>query len=508
MMKSLGRIILILFLIFPISVFSQSPNYSEDIAPILYSKCTECHNPNGIAPFSLMNYQEASTFSPQMVLSVISGNMPPWPPDTNYQRFAHEKILSANEINKIINWNNLGAPQGDSNLSPTPPNYQNGAKIKASPDYTMNLPIYSSNANSEDEYICFTETTTFNNEKWINAIEVIPGNLSTVHHAIVYIDNSGNSNAVTNDCMGVDGDIIAAYVPGAEPTIFPNGENLKMGVKIPIGAKITTQMHYPAGSAGSIDSTKINFFFYDENENNIREVYNEMVLQNWDLNILPNTNPTYLAEFPPANNTLDTSISLLAIFPHMHLIGKEITTFCIDNNSDTIPLCRIPHWDFEWQGYYNFNNLIKIPTGSKFFSEAKYDNTSSNPHNPNNPPQLITAGENTDDEMFVVFLQYAIYQDGDESLNLSNLLNVSDQEIKPIYKKIDIYPNPINGKYLHIQNYNLFDAKYSIIDISGKNIKNGYIIDKRILIDNISNGEYFLVIINNNIVYTTKFIKF
>ena len=40
---------------------------------------------------------------------------------------------------------------------------------------------------------------------------------------------------------------------------------------------------------GSIDSTKINFFFYDDNENNIREVYNEMVLQNWDLNILPNT---------------------------------------------------------------------------------------------------------------------------------------------------------------------------------------------------------------------------
>ena len=105
------------------------------------------------------------------------------------------------------------------------------------------------------------------------------------------------------------------------------------------------------------------------------------------MNILPNTSPTYLAEFPPANNTLDTSVSLLAIFPHMHLIGKEITTFCIDNNSDTIPLCKIPHWDFEWQGYYNFNNLTKIPAGSKFFSEASYDNTSSNPHNPNSPPQ-------------------------------------------------------------------------------------------------------------------------
>ena len=65
----------------------------------------------------------------------------------------HEKILSADEINKIINWNNLGAPQGDSNLSPTPPNYQNGAKIQTSPDYTMNLPIYSSNYQAKMIYL-------------------------------------------------------------------------------------------------------------------------------------------------------------------------------------------------------------------------------------------------------------------------------------------------------------------------------------------------------------------
>ena len=169
--------------------------------------------------------------------------------------------------------------------------------------------------------------------------------------------------------------------------------------------------------------------------------------------------------------------------------------------------CRIPHWDFEWQGYYNFNKLIKIPAGSKFYSEARYDNTSSNPHNPNNPPQLITAGENTDDEMFVVFLQYAIYQDGDENMNLSNLLNVGKQEVKPVFKKIDIYPNPINGNDLHIKNYDLNNTKYSIIDIFGNTIKNSYIVDEKVLLDDISNGEYLLIIIKNNIIYSSKFIR-
>ena len=64
--------------------------------------------------------------------------------------------------------------------------------------------------------------------------------------------------------------------------------------------------------------------------------------------------------------------------------------------------------------------------------------------------------------MFVVFLQYAIYQNGDENLNLSNL-NVSTQEIKPIFKKIDVYPNPINENYIHIQNNTLNNSNIQLL---------------------------------------------
>ena len=87
------------------------------------------------------------------------------------------------------------------------------------------------------------------------------------------------------------------------------------------------------------------------------------------------------------------------------------------------------------QGYYNFNNLIKIPAGSKFFSEFSYDNTSSNPHNPNSPPQLITAGENTDDEMFVVFLQYIYIRMEMKNLNLSNLQMLAIKRLNQFLKK-------------------------------------------------------------------------
>ena len=445
---------------------SQNTNWSEDIAPILYSNCTECHNNGGIAPFSLMTYQEAFVMSPQIVLSVISGAMPPWPVDTNYQRYAHERILSTSEINDIIEWNNTGKLEGDINLAPNQPLYIPGSKITIQPDYTLELPTYVSNAYNEDEYICFTETTTFNNDKWVKAIEVIPGNLSTVHHVLVYIDNTNNNSTITNDCMGVDGNLIASYAPGTEPTIFPNNANLKMGIKIPAGAKITSQLHYPIGSGGTIDSTKINFFFYENGVTNIREVFNEPLLINYNLYIPPNTSPNFYTEFPDGNNFLTQDMSIISVFPHMHLIGQEITSFGVTPLNDTIPFERITHWDFEWQGAYNFKNLLKVPNGSKFFAEAKYNNTSSNPHNPNNPPQLITFGESTTDEMFVVFLQYTDYQPGDENLILEDLIQVGLKE-ETNFEKLDMYPNPAINKI--IINTEIKDkTNYKILNIDGK----------------------------------------
>jgi len=47
---------------------------------------------------------------------------------------------------------------------------------------------------------------------------------------------------------------------------------------------------------------------------------------------------------------------------------------------------------------------------------ATYDNTLNNPYNPNDPPQTVTWGETTYDEMFIVGLNWVPYQEGDEDI--------------------------------------------------------------------------------------------
>ena len=77
---------------------AQTPTYNEDVACILYEHCTTCHHTGGIAPFSLMEYDDASAAAYGVLGSVNAGTMPPWPPNPNYNTLAHERLLTQNEI--------------------------------------------------------------------------------------------------------------------------------------------------------------------------------------------------------------------------------------------------------------------------------------------------------------------------------------------------------------------------------------------------------------------------
>jgi hypothetical protein len=121
--------------------------------------------------------------------------------------------------------------------------------------------------------------------------------------------------------------------------------------------------------------------------------------------------------------TIRQDISLVTINPHMHLLGKSYLAYAIKPDGDTIPLIRIPRWDFRWQYFYTFPKMLKIPAGSVIVAEGVFDNTTSNPNNPFNPPRTVDglkASMRTTDEMFQLILTFLPYEDGDESIELSS----------------------------------------------------------------------------------------
>lgn len=92
----------------------------------------------------------------------------------------------------------------------------------------------------------------------------------------------------------------------------------------------------------------------------------------------------------------------------MHLLGRKMTVQMTTPDEATRCLIDIQDWDFNWQGAYRYETPVDVPAGSRLSLTAYYDNSSDNPRNPNNPPQSVSWGEATTDEMCIAFLGVTI----------------------------------------------------------------------------------------------------
>ena len=94
---------------------AETPTFSKDVAPILQAKCQECHQPNSIAPMSLITYQEARPWARSIKERVATRQMPPWHIDQSVgvQKFKNDMSLTDEQIDTIVRWVDGGAPQGD-----------------------------------------------------------------------------------------------------------------------------------------------------------------------------------------------------------------------------------------------------------------------------------------------------------------------------------------------------------------------------------------------------------
>lgn len=459
---------------------AQTVNWATDIAPILYEHCVKCHRDGGIAGFSLIGYGNAFSNRNAIAAATDARRMPPWKADPSYRHFALENTLSDAEIQRIQDWAAANGPAGDLAAAPPDPVFATGSEI-GMPDNIIQTPLYTMTA-STDEYRCFVVPNGLTQTAFLRGLEVIPSNHQAIHHVLIFEDTTGQAHL--NDMatpepgyeefggIGVPGArLVGAWVPGARSTLLPPF----MGIKLTPGADLVLQIHYPANAQGLSAMATVNMFFTPTNQG-IREVsiapllnHFPPSLDNYPLNIPANSVKTYHAKY-----TVPVNASLIAVAPHMHLIGQTVTCFARTPQGDTIPLIHIPDWDFHWQGSYTFQKVQKVPIGTKAHVYATYDNTLNNDQNPSDPPQLVTQGEATTDEMLLVYFTYMLYQPGDENIVLdSTLLNTSaTSSPDPRLSDLSLSPNPASER-LQIQ-YELLetaDVQASIVNAGGRVLK-------------------------------------
>ncbi len=373
--------------------------YYERVSRILQNRCGRCHRPATAAPFTLNSYSAAKRRAPMIRLVVEKDVMPPWFSVGDTGPWRNDARLTADEKRDLLAWIDNGMPAGDPETEPLPILYPKGWSIE--PDLIVDIPPNEVPAEGILDYIYRYGTADLDEERYIKAVEVLPGAPEVVHHILFWNEAPDLFQGWKDRDPAVVGEFeileryIAMMVPGQEATRFPRN----FGRSLPPKASLKVQFHYTTSGRAVTDGTKIGFEFADERPQRIVE---------------SNVATAFHFEIPPhakshaitGEYVFPIDGTILSLLPHGHLRAMSYKVWLVGLDGEETLLLDIPDYDFNWQLSYEYQKPLEVPKGSVLKATGWYDNSAENPANPN-PEETVRFGRQTTAEMMVIFFQWS-----------------------------------------------------------------------------------------------------
>ncbi len=381
-------------------------SYSEDIAPILLDNCVACHREGGLGPWAMTDYNMVRGFSLMIREVLRTQRMPPWHADPAHGTFANDRSLPPEQVQKLVHWIEAGAPRcaGPDPLAQHNKHYPVWALDE--PDVIIAIPPTDVPDTGTVEYQYKFVKNPLDKDVWVRATAILPGDRQALHHVITTFAVPGPDGKLRRS-GGISGGL-GGYVPGMEPRNYP--ENT--GVLLPAGAVLRFQMHYTSYGKASTDHSQLGIYLHDKPP---KHSYDTTVFINTKIKI-----PAY------AGNHSDTStrkmkndVLLYSLLPHAHFRGKasEFRAYYPDGSEEL--LLSVPNYDFNWQTTYKLAEPKLIPAGTKVVHKTWWDNSTTNPANPD-PSREVPWGEQSWDEMLFGTMSYRVLQPNErEQLSIS-----------------------------------------------------------------------------------------
>lgn len=406
-----GSIAASMLLLQPHAGFAQSVDelitYAKHIAPILQEKCQICHQPNSIAPMSLLTYQDAKQFAPLIKYKVERRIMPPWHIDTTVgiKEFQNNRGLSDEQIDTIVAWVDGGTPFGDEIDMPPPvkfpdPNRWQLADKFGKPDLIVRSEPYTLAAETQDKWFRPVVETGLTEARWVRAIEMkpsYPDGRKIVHHSLTFLeqDEEGLTGVPTTaaDAQQAAG-LFMEWAVGKVGEVFPPDTGKLM---LP-GSKIRWEVHMHAiGQEVKDNQLELGIYFYPKGY----VPKNRTILKFFDASDRGNLDirPGEIA-VTQQFHVLPAPARLENFQPHMHMRGKAMSIEAIYPDGRNELLSQVNNFQWNWHINYVYDEHVAplLPKGTTVVVTAWHDNTAQNPNNPD-PEQWVGWGDRTVDEM-------------------------------------------------------------------------------------------------------------
>lgn len=390
----------------------EEPNritFNRDLAPVVFRTCAPCHHPGEAAPFSLLTYGDVKSHARQIADLTQKRVMPPWLPEPGEWKFNDDLHLSSGEIALFQEWVKDGMSEGTPADLPPAPKFNPGWQL-GQPDLILLADSsFEVPAAGSDVYWNFIFRVPIEKTRWVKAIEIRPGERRLVHHANLIVDRSGSARRqekspgsgfpgmelqIESESFDPDGHFFF-WKPGTILEPEPSG----MALRLDPGNDLVLNTHLqPSGKPEKIQPS-IGIYFTEKPATKFPLL---LQLENdRKLDIPPGDDNFVVAD----KFTLPEPVSLLAIYPHAHYLGRDLLAQAKFPDGETKTLLHISRWDLNWQAVFTYTTAISLPAGTTISMRYRYDNSDKNLANPNTPPQRVVAGNRASDEMAHLWLQ-------------------------------------------------------------------------------------------------------
>ena len=195
-------------------------NYNEHLFPIFRDNCGACHREGGIAPMSLVTYQEAYPWAQSIREEVLGLRMPPWQAEDGFGDFSNGHALAAGEMDMILEWSSGGYPQGPRDMQPEAP-VASGEWALGEPALELAMPEpFTLDAGTSEVVRYFVLPTSTSADTFLTGADVMPGAGAIVRDVAIYVDATGTAR---------DLDAADANPGSARPTAFPTTPRSRSG---------------------------------------------------------------------------------------------------------------------------------------------------------------------------------------------------------------------------------------------------------------------------------------
>jgi mono/diheme cytochrome c family protein len=380
------------------------PTWRGSVGRLVQAHCANCHRPGDIAPMPLLTYGDAAPWAEEMATETGARRMPPWKPDPGHGLFLGENRLTDREIATFAAWAAAGAPEG---AGPDPkPRAEAGEWPLGEPDAILSYGTPFTPPAEGEVYRCFPIPTDFPGDRWVRAVDILPGDRATVHYVILFIDTTGASLLADAlepgpgyTCFGGAGVPVTGSLGGWAPGFRPFSLSADTGLRLPAGATVVMQVHYRPDGLETPDATRVGLYFHEHLPEHALLI---VPVGRTDFTI-PAGDPAFGVEasqwIPPF-----AAVTVRNVAPHMHLLGRSMAVDALLPDGTERSLVRISDWDFHWQAVYSLRRPAPLPGGTTIRVRTVYDNSAANPDNPASPPVDVSYGEATSDEMGWAFL--------------------------------------------------------------------------------------------------------